>query len=146
MKHSKKVFARVNVIVTLKADNEKYLSNETSISWNLIGNVCLCYHDSEALNSLGIPKKKKKFIICEGGHARVKFPEMIVLKENAGLKLLVDDKGQLFATFAGNTVPIDKSYTIFLELTLKRRQEEHKPTSPITSWCTSYQVSKLRPR
>ena len=57
---------------------------------DLIGNVCVRCHDTKELNSFGSPKK---FIITDGGYARVTFPEMIVLKENASLKILVDDEG-----------------------------------------------------
>ena len=40
------------------------------------------------------------------GYARVKFPDILVLKENAAIKLLVDDKGPLLATAGSNTYPL----------------------------------------
>ena len=46
MKHSKNFCAHDKVIVALNADIEKYLNYETTINGELIGNICVCCHDS----------------------------------------------------------------------------------------------------
>ena len=52
------------------------------------------------LISFTIPKK---FNFSGGaGYTRVTFPEIIVLKKNANIKLLDDDEGQPLATATGN--------------------------------------------
>ena len=75
MKYSKNVCAHKKVIVVLNADKDKYLNYETSTNGDLIGNVCISFHDSERLNSFGV---LKKFNIADGGYARVIFPEKLV--------------------------------------------------------------------
>ena len=103
VKYFEKACAYNKVILALNAGKEKYLNYETSVTAYLIGNVCVRCHD----NSFGVPKN---FYHQSAGYAIVTFPEMLVLKENASLKVLVDDEGQLHATIAGNTLPSDKSY------------------------------------
>jgi len=56
MKYSKKVCKHDKVVVTLNADKDKYLNYETSTNGNTIGNVCVCYHDSERLYFFGLSK------------------------------------------------------------------------------------------
>jgi len=59
---------------------------------------------------------------------------MIVLKENACLKVIVYDEGQLLAHRAGNTLPGDRSYSnlsgISIQMTTK---EKEKPTAALMS-------------
>ena len=45
-------------------------------------------------------------------HKRVAIPEHIMLKDNARVKLIVDDEGQLVANGSGNTLPVDRSYRL----------------------------------
>jgi len=106
MNHSKKVCAPDKVIVALNADKDKDLDYETTSSGNIIGNVCVRCHDSDIIESLGLPKQ---FNIYDGGYVRVTFPEMLVLKENANKKLLVDDEGRLPAAAGGNMLPEAKA-------------------------------------
>ena len=95
-------------IVALNTDKDKYLNYETSNNGDLIGSVHVHCHKSEELNSFGVPRK---FIHHSDGYTRVKFPKrMIGLKENAIIRLLVDDEGQLLAYGAGNKLPNYKSY------------------------------------
>ena len=96
----KNVFTHDEVIVALHARKEKYLDYEKSITGNVIGNVRMRCHAIEVLNSFGGPGN---FYRQNGGYAKVTFTEMIVLKKNASLKILVDDKGQLLATVSGDT-------------------------------------------
>ena len=124
MNYSTKVCAHDKIIVVLNADKEKYLNYETSASGNTIGNVCMRCHDSEKLDFFGVPKN---FNRVNGGYSRVSLPEKLVLKENANLKIIVDDRGQLLATASGNPLPVDKSYhhlsgVSILKRTRRRRQ------------------------
>ena len=107
MNYSKKVCAHDKVIVALNADKEIYLNYGTSSSGDLIGNVCLRCHDSEELNSFGVVKN---FHHSKGGYVKVSFPEKLVLKENANLKIIVDEDGQLLANGSGNMLAVDRSY------------------------------------
>ena len=68
----------------------KFLNYEASINGDLMGIVCLLRHDSKELNYVGMPKS---LYHQNGGYVGVTFPEMVVLKENASLKLLVNDDG-----------------------------------------------------
>jgi len=107
MNYSTKVCAHEKIIVVLNADKEKYLNYETSASGDLIGNVCIRCHDSEELNSFGVPKN---FHHASGGYARVTLPEKLVVKENANLKIIVDEEGQLLANGSGSMLAVDRSY------------------------------------
>ena len=71
------------------------------------GNVYLRYHDSDRLYSFGVPKK---FNIADGQYTRVTLPEKLVLKYNASLKLIVDDKDQLLDCSSGTMLPVDRPY------------------------------------
>ena len=118
MKNSKKMCARDKVIVALNADKEKHLNYKTTTSGNTIRNICVSCHDSEKFESFGVPKKIN---FIDVGYARVTFPEMMMLKEKASLKLFGDNEGQLFANSSGNTLRLRDSIAIFLVLALKRR-------------------------
>jgi hypothetical protein len=93
----------------LNPDKEKYLNYETSTSGKAIENVCVRCHDSDSLDFFALPKA---FNIADGGYARVRTPEMIVLKENGNIKIIVDEKGPLLALGSGNKLSIDKSYCL----------------------------------
>ena len=132
MNYSTKVCAHDKIIVALNADKDRYLKYETSINGDLIGNVCQRCHDSEKLNFFGL---SKLFNIAQGGCARVRAPGMIVLKENANLKIIVDEEGHLLANGSGNTIPIDRSYShrsgINIEMKAKRKRKAYCCTSVI---------------
>jgi exonuclease I len=89
-------------------------------------------HDSEKLDFFGL---SKSFKIAQGGYARVRAPEMIVLKENANLKIIVDDRGQLLAYSSGSTIPIDRSYShrsgITIQMKAKKKRKAYCCTSVI---------------
>ena len=76
MKSFKKVCVHDKVIVALNTDKENYLNYDTSINGDLIGNVCVCCHDSKELNSFGV---NKNFHRQNRGYTRVKFSEKVVL-------------------------------------------------------------------
>ena len=126
MNYSTKVCTHEKIIVVLNADKEKYLNYETSASGDLIGNVCIRCHNSEELNSFGVPKN---FHHARGGYARVTLPEKLVLKENANLKIIVDDRGQLLATASGNTLPVDKSYHHLSGISILKRTRRRQAYS-----------------
>ena len=132
MNYSAKVCTHDKIIVVLNADIDRYLNYETSINGDLIGNVCVRCHDSEKLNFFGL---SKPFNIAQGGYARVRAPEMIVLKENANLKIIVDDRGQLLAYSSGSTIPIDRSYShrsgITIQMKAKKKRKAYCCTSVI---------------
>ena len=67
-------------LVALNAEKEKYLNYETSTKAGTTEYVCVRRHDSKELNLFGV---LRKFMCYRGGCARVVFPEMLVLKENA---------------------------------------------------------------
>jgi hypothetical protein len=89
-KYIKQVFVHDKVSVALNDDKDKYLNFETSTSSNTVRNVCVRCHDSQKLNSFGVSKEFKCYY---SEYERVTFPEMIVLKDNARIKILVDDEG-----------------------------------------------------
>ena len=80
-------------------------------------------HDSERLNFFGM---SRKFNISDGGYAKVVLPEIITLKDNANIKRIVDDEGQLLINACGNTLLTDKPYhqlsCISIQLKIKRRK------------------------
>ena len=107
MNYPRKVCMHDKVIVALNADKEIYLNYEKSSSGDLIGNVCLHCHENEELNSFGV---LKNFHPANGGYKKVSFPEKLVLKENANIKIIVDEEGQLLANGSGNMLAVDRSY------------------------------------
>jgi hypothetical protein len=115
-----------SVIVALNADKEKYLNYEISTSGSTIGNVCVHCYDSKELNFFGVPKEFKSYV---GGYARLRSPEMIALKENANIKIIFDDRGQLLATVAGNTLPTDTSYRQLSGISIQRKVKRRKAYS-----------------
>jgi len=126
MEHFNKVCLHNKVIVALNADKEKYLNFETSTGGSTIGNVCMHCHDSKELNFFGIPKKFNSYV---GGYARLRSPEMIALKENANIKIIIDDRGQLLATVAGNTLPTDTSNRHLSGISIQRKINKRKAYS-----------------
>jgi hypothetical protein len=54
---------------------------------------------------------------------------MIALKENANIKITVDDRGQLLATVAGNTLPTDTSYRQLSGISIQRKVKRRKTYS-----------------
>ena len=132
MEHFNKVCSHVNVIVALNADKEKYLNYETSTSGSTIGNVCARCHDTMELNFFGVPKK---FNYTNGGYARVRYPEMIALKENANIKIIVDEEGYLHASAIGNMLPIDRTFRrllgISIQMKAKRKRKAYSATNII---------------
>jgi len=65
------------------------LNFKISNSRKTIGNVCGSCCDSQKIYSFGLPKILK---FSEGGNVKVTFPEMIARKENANIKILVDEE------------------------------------------------------
>ena len=118
MEHFNKVCSHVNVIVALNADKEKYLNYETSTSGSTIGNVCMHCHDSKELNFFGVPKKFNSY---DGGYARLRSPEMIALKENANIKIIVDEEGHLLASACGNMLPIVTPHRQLSGISIQRK-------------------------
>ena len=106
MKYFRKARAHEKFSVALNADKEKYLNYETSINGDLTGKVCVRCHDSDVLNSFGITKVFN--ISGSDGKGRVTFPEIITRKDNANLRLLVDDEGQRLAITAGSISSVDR--------------------------------------
>ena len=88
MKYFRKVCTHDQVIAVVNTDKEKYLKYETNTSGKRIGNVCVRFHDSERLYSFEL---LKKITITDDGCSRISSLEMIALKENANIRLLVDD-------------------------------------------------------
>ena len=84
------------------------------------------FHESEKLNSFGVPKNLHR---QEGGY--VEFSEMMLLKEYATLKLIVGDEGQLRVTTAGNTLPVYRPYCHLSGISIQKRQEEDRRNLPI---------------
>jgi hypothetical protein len=122
MKCFKKICVRDGVIVTLNADKDKYLNYDTNTNGDIIMNVCEHCHDCERLNFFELPKI---FFLSNGGYTRIKFEEIIVLKDNASLKVIVYDVGQMLAYRLGNALPVDKSHChlsdISIQMKIKRR-------------------------
>ena len=56
MKYFNKVCVHDKVKLPYYAENGKYLNYETSVTRDLIGNVCLRFDDSEVLSSFGMSK------------------------------------------------------------------------------------------
>ena len=56
MIYSMKLCAYEKAIIALNTDKDKYLNYKTSTNGNTIGNVCVCYHDSERLYFFGLSK------------------------------------------------------------------------------------------
>jgi len=78
------------------------------------------FHDGERLNFFGV---KKKFSSYDGGYARVRSLEMISTKENANIKIIVDEEGNLLASVCGYTLPSDKPCLgTSIQRKVKRRQ------------------------
>ena len=117
MKYSKKVCIHDKVTVALNADKDRYYKTETNTNGYHIGNVCVCCHDSEGLNSFRAPTKSNGHSAV---YARVTFLEMIVLKENASQKDLVDYEGHFLITVAGNTLIVDRPYHHLYGSTIQR--------------------------
>ena len=86
----------------MNAEKEKYLTYETSTNDDLIENICVSFHDSKELNFF---RAARKFKCYTGQYARVTSPKRLVSKENANLRLLVDEEGQFFAD--GKALPAD---------------------------------------
>ena len=124
MNYSKKVCTHDKIIVALNADKDRYLNQERNINGDFIGNVCVRCHDSEKLNFFGLSKPSN---ITHGGYARMRYTENLVLKENANIKIIVDEDGHLLATGSGNTLPVDRSYChrsgINIQMKLKRKRK-----------------------
>ena len=63
----------------------------------------------------------------------MKFPDMIVLKEIASPRHLVEDEGQILATVSGNTIPVDGSYDYLSATSIqnktRRRQANYNTTN-----------------
>ena len=68
----------------------------------------------------------EKFKCHSCGYTRVTFPELLVCKNNASLKLIVNDEGQLLVSTAGNTLRVDESchrpFGINIQRKVERRQ------------------------
>ena len=105
--YSEKVCVHDIVIAVLNSNKLKYLSSATSKSGDLIGDVCMLCHDSERSNCFEIPKL---FNINDVGYVRASFPEMTVLKENANIKIKVDDEGQVLTHSSVNMFPFGRSF------------------------------------
>ena len=114
------------------ADKDKYLNYETTTSDNIIGNECVRCHEREKLESFRVPNK---FNITDGGIAKVPFPDMMDLKANANIKLLVDDAGQLLAYVSANSLPVDSSYHhcsgISIQIKVKGKGKAYRFTNVI---------------
>ena len=85
------------------------------------------FHESQERNFFAIPKTIK----CQsGGYSTVTFPEMILFRENANIKLIVNDEGYVLAYGSDNTLLVDKSFINVISIQRKfiRRQ---------TYWCTN---------
>ena len=119
----RKICAHGRGIIALDAYKDKYLNYKTSTSGDPMENVCVHFHDNERLNFFGI---SNKFNITDGGCPRVTFPEMIALKENANIKLIVGDKGKIIAFVSGNKLLVGKSNYhlsgVRVQQKVKRRQ------------------------
>ena len=64
----------------------------------------------------------KNFHCQNSGYATVTFPQRLWLKDNASLKLIVDEEGKLLACAVGNTLWNDKSdYKIFSDISIKKK-------------------------
>ena len=87
LKHFKKVFSHDRIIAALNTDKDKYMNYKTSTNDDTIGNACEDCHDSDRLNFFGLPKK---FNVTDSGYPRIKSPKMIVLKDKACQKVIVD--------------------------------------------------------
>ena len=79
----------------------------------------------------------KRFNTYDGGYARVTFPEMLVLKENANIKLSLDfnikfspsldyNEGELVAFASGSILPIDRSYRHLSGIIIQRKVKRRK--------------------
>ena len=110
MRYSKKIFAHDRVVIAINADKDKYLNYETSTSGNTIGNVYVYCQESKRLDSFGVLKKLSSY---GGGYTRVRCLELMPLKENPSLKLLVGEAGQFLAYCVGKTLAVDKTYRHF---------------------------------
>jgi len=56
-----------------------------------------------------------------------------VLKENASLKLLNDDKGQTLATVAGNTILVDRPHHLLSTIRIHKKTR-NPTTAPMSYW------------
>jgi len=146
MKHFKKVCSHDSVIVALNADKEKYLNYEISTGGSTIGYVCVRCHDSKELNFFGVPKKFNSY---DGGYARLRSPEMITLKENANIKIIVDKEGHLLASACGNMLPSVKPYRqlsgISIQTKAKTKRKAYSSTNIINhilSTCRNFYLCK----
>ena len=93
---------------------------KTSTNGDTIRNVYEHSHDSETLNFFGL---LRKFNISDDLYTRLKFPEMIVFKDNACLKVIFDNQGQLLTRSTGNTLPVDKSYRHLSGISIQRKKK-----------------------
>jgi len=126
MKYFKIVCVNDRVIVTLNADKDKYLNYKTSTNGDTIGHASERCHDSERLNFFRLPKK---FKITKGGIARTDFAKLIVFKENASLRVIVENDGQVLSHSAGNTLPIYKSYRHLSGISIQRKVNRRRAYS-----------------
>ena len=68
---------------------------------------------------------------------------MILLKQNANLFLLVDDKGHILA--AGNKLPFDESYHNPPTVTIQRKGKQTTGVLPLSHATYFIYVPKLQP-
>jgi hypothetical protein len=122
----------------LNADKNRYLNYETNTNGDIVGNKYLHCRDRERLNFFRLPKK---FIITDGEYVRVRSPEVIALKENANIKIIVDEEGHLLASACSNTLPLDKPYLQLLGISIQRnikRRQAYSCTNVINLIFTTY--------
>ena len=119
----------------MNADKEKYLDYETNANSDLTENVCMRCHDSKELNSFGVPRK---FKCNRGGYARVTSPEKLVWKENANLKLLADEEGQLHAD--GKTLSVDRFYHHPPTITVQQKEDKYTPATSCNISCLGAKI------
>ena len=78
---------------------------------------------------------QKKFNSYDGGYARLRSPEMITLKENANIKIIVDKEGHLLASACGNMLPSVKPYRqlsgISIQTKAKTKRKAYSSTNII---------------
>ena len=136
---SKKACSHDRVIVALKAEIDEYLHYETSGSGDTIGNICVLCHDGESSNFFGI---QKKINITDGGYARLSFPEMMKLKENTNIKIIVDDEGKLLAYATGKTLRVISPVACSWVLVFNRSSKEERSNPLAMSKNISYLRAK----
>ena len=130
MKYFKKVCLYHRAVVTFNADKDKYTDWEISTNGNTIRNVCGRCNGIKRLNLFGVPTI---FRCRNGGYNTVKFLDMIVLKDNASIKLIVDDESELLASASGKTLPVDKSHHHISDITIQRNVNRRNSANSSTS-------------